>query len=423
MKRLFFIALDIAVICATVFASGSSQSGSQGSGSSSVSATSGEITYWSYTDSANNLVQEFNKVYPDIKINLQVFGGDEYKTKLLTTIQSGQGIPDLFDLDEGYVYEFFDQGVTEDLSARGYEDVMKDNYAYMTAAARGANGKLQAINFQTSPVGFWYLRDATKKWLGTDDPAELATILDSWDKIYAIAERVYNNSNGTVYLWPNTVEMVKVVGFSFRPFVRSGQFEIVQDWYTLIDQMRRFNDSGYVANVGSWSSDWAAKWNAGEVLIRVMPSWDFFTDWGKNSGNVGIIRPFENAYEGGTFISLWSGSRKKELCDVFLKYLCSDQFQRINFDSYNQVPARVPLIKSLAANYNAPRFGGQNLAKTYDEINSGVVDVVPDKYTRALQNLFQKHAEQGVKNGLDNTSIVNNFKAESRDQYPELNIR
>jgi multiple sugar transport system substrate-binding protein len=385
-------------------------------------SSAGEITYWTYTDSANNLVNEFNKVYPDIRINLQIFGGDEYKTKLLTTIQSGTGIPDLFDLDEGYVYQFFDQGVTEDLSARGYEAVMEDNYPYMIAAARGADGKLQAVNWQTSPVGFWYLRDAAKKWLGTDDPDQLAAMMDNWDKIYTVAEKVYRDSNGSVYLWPNTVEMVKVVGYSFRPFVVNGKFEISQDWYNLINQMRRFQNSGYAANLGSWSSDWAAKWNAGEVLIRVMPSWDFFTNWSINEGNVGIIKPFENAYEGGTFISIWSGSKKKDLCDTFLKFLCTDQFQRINFDSYNQVPARVPLIQELARDYRAPRFGGQNLAKTYDEINSGVYDVVPDVYTRELQNLFQKHAEQGVKNGLDNNTIINNFKAEARDMYPELVI-
>jgi multiple sugar transport system substrate-binding protein len=413
MKKILMGVLAVVASGTLAFAAG---------GKDTAAASAGEITYWTYTDSANNLVNEFNKVHPDIRVNLQIFGGDEYKTKLLTTIQSGTGIPDLFDLDEGYVYQFFDQGVTEDLSSRGYETVMKDNYPYMIASARGADGKLQAINFQTSPVGFWYLRDVAKKWLGTDDPDQLAAMLNSWDKIYAAAEKVYKDSNGTVYLWPNTVEMVKVVGYSFRPFVRNGKFEIAQEWYALIDEMRRFHTSGYTANLGSWSSDWAAKWNAGEVLIRVMPSWDFFTNWNINEGNVGIIKPFENAYEGGTFISMWNGGKKKDLCDVFLKYLCTDQFQRINFDSYNQVPARVPLIQELAKSYSAPRFGGQNLAKTYDEINSGVYDVVPDVYTREFQNLFQKHAEQGVRNGLDNNTIINNFKTEARDNYPGLVI-
>lgn len=77
-------------------------------------------------------------------------------------------------------------------------------------------------------------------------------------------------------------------------------------------------------------------------------SWNFFTGWSKNQGSAGIIRPFENAYEGGAFVSIWSGSKKKDLRDVFLKYLCSGAFQRVNFESDNQVPARISLIKEFA---------------------------------------------------------------------------
>lgn len=76
----------------------------------------GEFTYWTYTDSANNLVNEFNKVYPNVNINLQVFGGDEYKTKILTALQSGTDVPDVFDLEEGYIYEFLDSELIADLS-------------------------------------------------------------------------------------------------------------------------------------------------------------------------------------------------------------------------------------------------------------------------------------------------------------------
>ena len=65
-----------------------------------------EFMYWSFTDYANNLVKEFNEVYPNSIVDLQVFGSDEYKTKILTALQSQDGVPDMFDLEEGYIYEF-----------------------------------------------------------------------------------------------------------------------------------------------------------------------------------------------------------------------------------------------------------------------------------------------------------------------------
>lgn len=381
---------------------------------------SGEFTYWTYTDSANNLITEFNKVYPNIKVNLQVFGGDEYKTKILTTIQDGKGIPDLFDLEENYAYEFLDSDVIEDLSARGYEDIMKDFYPYMVAGAKDSSGVVKGVNFQSSPVGFWYLRDAAKKWLGTDNPDEIAAMMTSWDDIKTLAEKVKTESNGSVWLWPNIVEMVKVVGFSFQPLVRNGNLEVTDEWTGLIDDMRSFHDSGLVADLGSWSSEWAAKWNSGELLFRVMPSWDFFTDWEKNSGNVGIAKPFENAFEGATLICMYSGSDKKDITDLFLKFVCSDDFQKANMDNYNQVPASAAVAQELAVDFSAEKFGGQNLMETYHAINSGIAAITPDKYTRSVQNIFQKHAAEGIKNGLSNDKIIANFKAEVKDKYPEL---
>ena len=79
-------------------------------------SVTGEFVYWTYTDNANNLVKAFNEVYPNVTIDLQVFGGDEYKTKILTALQSQDGVPDVFDLEENYMYEFLDSDLIADLS-------------------------------------------------------------------------------------------------------------------------------------------------------------------------------------------------------------------------------------------------------------------------------------------------------------------
>jgi len=380
----------------------------------------GEFVYWSYTDSAQNLVNEFNKLYPNVKINLQVFGGDEYQTKLITTLQSGIDVPDVFDLEENYGYKYLDSDIIANLSERGFEEVMAEFYPYMVAGSKDSTGTIKAVNFQTSPVGFWYLRDACEKWLGTSDADELAAMMGSWDDIKALAKKVKEESNGTVWLWPNTIEMVKVVGFSFTPFVRDGVFSVGQEWLDLIDTMRSFREEELVADLNSWSGDWASAWNAGECLIRVMPSWDFFTDWEKNTGNVGIIKPFENAFEGATLICMHSQTENDAAAELFLRFVCSEEFQTANMNNYTQVPAHSGVAKKMAEGYASEKFGGQNLMKTYDEINNGVAAIVPDQYTRALQNEFQGYAESGVINGESNEEIVKKFTDWVKDAYPDL---
>ena len=85
-----------------------STAGAESTGEAAPEELSGSFTYWTFTDFSNNLVEAFEKENPGVSIDIQVFGGDEYKTKLLTTLQSGQDIPDMFDLEASYVYEFLD---------------------------------------------------------------------------------------------------------------------------------------------------------------------------------------------------------------------------------------------------------------------------------------------------------------------------
>ncbi|NLP33772.1 MAG: extracellular solute-binding protein, partial [Clostridiales bacterium] len=382
----------------------------------------GNLIYWTFTDNANNLVTEFNKIYPNVTVDLTVFGGDEYKTKILTTLQSGKDIPDLFDLEEGFVYEFFDSDAILDLSTIGIEDLIKDYYDFQVAGMKDSSGKIKGLSFQSSPVAFWHLRDACEQWLGTSDDKEISAMLSDWDSIIAKAKEVYEKSNGEVYLWPNIAEMVKVQAFSFEPLVRNQKLNVTDEWIGLIDDMRAMYQSGYMADLGSWSSEWSAAWNEGKLLFRAMPSWDFFTDWDKNKGNVGVAAPFESSYEGGTFISVYSETENLDAAKIFLEYIASDEFQKVNMTNYNQVPASLKVAEELANGFAAENFGGQNILKTYSDICANTVDITPDKYTRPVQNKFQKHASDGIKAGISNEEIIQNFKTEIRDLYPEVEI-
>ena len=210
--------------------------------------------------------------------------------------------------------------------------------------------------------------------------------------------------------------------FSFDPLVRDGKLEITDDWTGLIDNMRTMFGSKANAELGSWGSEWAAAWNDGTLLFRVMPSWDFFTDWDANKGNVGIATPFNASYEGVTGTCVYNDSEKKDLAATFLTYIASDDFQKLNMEQYNQVPASKKVCDELAEGFSSEDFGGQNLLKTYSEICDKIVGITPDKYTRATQNLFQKVATDGIKAGLDNDGIIEEFKKQLRDQYPEVTI-
>ena len=56
----------------------------------------GEITYWSWTPSAQAQVTAFMKQYPNVKVNYVNAGtGNDHYTKLQNAIKAGSGAPDV----------------------------------------------------------------------------------------------------------------------------------------------------------------------------------------------------------------------------------------------------------------------------------------------------------------------------------------
>ncbi len=383
----------------------------------------GTLTYWTYTDNAYQLTNEFAKKYPNVTVDVQVFGGDEYKTKIITALQDGTNVPDMFDLEEGYVYEFLDSSLIADLSYIGIEELTANYYGYQIASMKDSSGNFKCLTFMSNPVLFWYLRDACEKWLGTSDPAEISAMITCWDDMLQLQKKVWEDSNGEVAVFGTIGEMPKVSAFSFDPLVQNGELVITQDWIDLIDEIRNFYDSGVDPEYGSWSGEWATAWNSGKLLFRTMPSWDFFTDWSVNEGNVGVAVPFKASFEGQTCLCVYNKSPNKELAGEFLKFIASDEFQIANMENNNQVPASRTAIAAMAETNSDPKFGGQNLIATFGEVLENVESITPDKYTRSVQNLFQKTVTNGVKAGEDNDTILSNFKAALADQYPEVVIK
>lgn len=382
----------------------------------------GTLTYWTYTDTAYQLTEEFNKVYPNVTIDVQVFGGDEYKTKILTALQGGTDVPDIFDLEEGYVYEFLDSDVIADLSYIDIESLTANYYDYQKASMKDSEGNYKCLTFMSNPVCFWYLRDACEKWLGTSDPDEISAMITSWDDMTALQKKVYDESNGEVSVFGTISEMTKVSAFSFPPLVQDGKLVISDEWIGLLDDMRNFYNSGCDPEYGSWSGEWATAWNTGKLLFRAMPSWDYFTDWDTNAGNVGLAVPFAASFEGQTCLCVYNESENKDLAGIFLSYIASDDFQIANMKENNQVPASKSAVDTMAADFSAEDFGGQNLLATYSKILDNVAAITPDKYTRSAQNEFNGCATDGIKAGQSNDEIIASFKSVIADMYPEVVI-
>ena len=232
-KKWLMMVLSVLLVGSMLAGCGSKASDSSGTASgddSGKAAESGELkghlVIWTFFDQVKDMADQFQAKNPGVTVDVKMFPGDQYQTKLLTALQSGRDVPDIFDLERGYIGKFIDSKFLTDLSAMGAEDLVKDYIPYVQELGRSQDGKLRAISDHSSPGGFWYLRDTAKKYLGTDDPDKVSDMVSSWDKIIELGKKVAADSGGKVHLIQNAGDLFDIEAYNTQPWVKDGKLNI-----------------------------------------------------------------------------------------------------------------------------------------------------------------------------------------------------
>ncbi len=121
---------------------------------------SGEVhmAYWAieFDGYLNRCIEEFNKIYPDIKIVLEPAAWDEYWTKL-EAASTGGSVADVFWMNGPNVMKYVNGGVMEPID--GYlenSDIDLNRYPEGMVQLYHVNGKQYGIPFTFDTIGVWY---------------------------------------------------------------------------------------------------------------------------------------------------------------------------------------------------------------------------------------------------------------------------
>jgi multiple sugar transport system substrate-binding protein len=162
----------------------------------------GEVLFWcdfTAQDFANvkAVADAYNAQATGAKVNLvQIPPGNETDvTKLMTAVRSGTG-PDIYFLDRFTVAQRAADGVLQDMSELGGDEVIK-NYIPFAQAEAMFNGKVYALPFDTDARALYFNKGMIQG--AGADPAELdpANGPVTWDKVAEIAAKLnVQDSNG-----------------------------------------------------------------------------------------------------------------------------------------------------------------------------------------------------------------------------------
>ena len=118
------------------------------------------LTFWTWVPDITNEVKLFTTKYPKIEVKtVNVGQGAPHYQKLRTAIQSGQGAPDVAQVEFQFINSFtLGEGSLLDLTPFA-PATLKDSYADWIWSQVNTNGGLWGIPQDTGPMGLLYRED------------------------------------------------------------------------------------------------------------------------------------------------------------------------------------------------------------------------------------------------------------------------
>lgn len=183
-----------------------------------------------------------------------------------------------------------------------------DMYDYVVNAGKDENGVLKAVSFQCCPSALIVRRSIARDVLGTDDPAEVQSKLDTWEKFEAVAADA--KAKG-YYMMGSAIDSYRVfANNSDVAYINDGKFALTPAFEQWFAQAEKFSQNGYVTKGGIWDDEKKEEMKkGGKMMCTFGPTWYYAfsmdTAWDETTGSYGdwmIVKGPQGHFWGGTWM-------------------------------------------------------------------------------------------------------------------------
>ncbi|MCA1949843.1 MAG: extracellular solute-binding protein, partial [Treponema sp.] len=211
------------------------------------------LVVWSFTLEVKNMIDKYyGPANPDVKFEYSLTPTDQFPNKLDPVLASGQGAPDVFALEAAFVRKYIESGLLLDITDVANE-VRSKMFGYPIEVGT-YNGKVYGLSWQVTPGAMFYRRSLAKKYLGTDDPAEVQKYFTDLNKFLETAAVLKTKSKGSCVVVSSIGDMfMPYKGARKQPWVVDGKLVIDPAMESYMEMAKTLKDKGYEGRVGQWS--------------------------------------------------------------------------------------------------------------------------------------------------------------------------
>jgi len=431
MKKQGIFFMVMVLLCGVL---GACSSGNKASGDKDV-----DLRIWSFTDELKKPIKTFEEKN-GVKVELTIVPIADYPTKLKPVLESGVGAPDVFTGEIAFLKQWVDAGYWENLSQDPYNvDKMEDKYVpYTFDLGKDKEGNVRAVSWQTTPGGIYYKRSIAKEVLGTDDPNQVGSMLNSMENLFKVAEKMKEKG---YRMFPDEGALRWFAqGTNPQPWVnKDNELKLTKERIEYMDYAKELRAKNYTALAPEWSPSWLESMDKKvkvkengqqietEVFSYVLPTWglhsvlkpnvkDSAGDWAVTNGPT----PY---FWGGTWLGVYSKSENKELAYKFVKMMTQeDKFLTDWAKETGDVLSYLPVTDQIKSDFSDEFLGGQNnyefFLKQSEEIDAGIVT----KYDQQIDTLFGNAVREYVEGKKSKNEAIKEFYEKVKNAYPDITV-
>ena len=393
---------------------------------SSNAANNKNLVVWSFTDELKGMINDYyTPAHPDVKVEYSMTPTDQFPNKLDPVLQSGNGCPDVFALENAFVRKYIESGLLLPLDDV-YAEV-KDKMAAYPMQIGSADGHVYGMAWQVCPGALFYRRSLAKKYLGTDDPAKVQEYVKDLDTFVKTAELLKTASGGACDIVSSSGDMfMPYKGARKMPWVVDGKLVIDPAMEKYMDMCKLLHDNNWEGRVAQWSEGWFAGMkgtlrdefdNPIEVFCYLLPTWGLHYTLKQNApdtaGDWAMCAGPANYYWGGTWIAAYKGTKKPELAKEMIKFLATDdkfllEYAKATGDTVGNIKVQNELKDTFADSYLA----GQNHYKDFCEMAKGIDGSLIQGTDQQIEQLFSEEVAAYANGEKTKEQALADFKAQ-----------
>ena len=295
------------------------------------------------------MAEAYTKEHEGVTIEVQAVGWDEYWTKLEASATSNS-MPDIFWMHSNQIYKYADNDILADCS----DIVDAANYSEVSVAnATGSDGKIYGVPKDKDIVGLLYNKELF-------DKAEVEYPDDTWtwDDLESASQQIYDKTGKYGYMAYSHDQI------GYWNFVYQNGGQILNDDGTKAEYTEAATADAIRYYVEIQKNDWcptqeqfantgaAEMFFSGEGAMYYAGNWDLInlcTTYGDMNGkwDVAMLPKCPNPANGDGRASISNSvsyataakGKNKELAMDFLKFLGSEEAQKIQGESGAAIPA------------------------------------------------------------------------------------